>query len=51
MPPAPCFRMPATIGRRRNWAGLRPMTPDGPPYLGATPVRNLLLNLGQGSNG
>jgi glycine/D-amino acid oxidase-like deaminating enzyme len=34
-----------------RWAGLRPMTPDGPPYLGATPVRNLLLNLGQGSNG
>lgn len=33
------------------WAGLRPMTPDGPPYLGATPFRNLLLNLGQGSNG
>ena len=33
------------------WAGLRPMTPDGPPYLGTTPLRNLLLNVGQGSNG
>ena len=33
------------------WAGLRPMTPDGPPYLGATPYSNLFLNLGQGSNG
>lgn len=33
------------------WAGLRPMTPDGPPYLGETPLRNLLLNVGQGSNG
>jgi D-amino-acid dehydrogenase len=33
------------------WAGLRPMTPDGPPYLGVTPLRNLLLNVGQGSNG
>jgi D-amino-acid dehydrogenase len=33
------------------WAGLRPMTPDGPPYLGATPLDNLFLNLGQGSNG
>jgi D-amino-acid dehydrogenase len=33
------------------WAGLRPMTPDGPPYLGATPFSNLFLNLGQGSNG
>ena len=27
------------------------MTPDGPPYLGATPYDNLYLNLGQGSNG
>jgi D-amino-acid dehydrogenase len=35
----------------RYWAGLRPMTPDGPPYLGATPFSNLFLNLGQGSNG
>lgn len=33
------------------WAGLRPMTPDGPPYLGPTPFQNLFLNLGQGSNG
>jgi D-amino-acid dehydrogenase len=33
------------------WAGLRPMTPDGSPYLGATRYANLLLNLGQGSNG
>jgi len=35
----------------RYWAGLRPMTPDGPPYLGTTPFPNLFLNLGQGSNG
>lgn len=33
------------------WSGLRPMTPDGPPYLGHTPFANLLLNVGQGSNG
>jgi D-amino-acid dehydrogenase len=33
------------------WAGLRPMTPDGPPYLGATKFTNVFLNLGQGSNG
>jgi D-amino-acid dehydrogenase len=33
------------------WAGLRPMTPDGPPYLGVTRYRNLYLNVGQGSNG
>jgi D-amino-acid dehydrogenase len=34
-----------------RWAGLRPMTPDGPAYLGPTPVAGLFLNLGQGSNG
>jgi D-amino-acid dehydrogenase len=33
------------------WAGLRPMTPDGPPILGKTRWRNLLLNSGHGSNG
>ncbi len=34
-----------------EWAGLRPMTPDGPPYLGPTPITNLFLNVGHGSNG
>jgi D-amino-acid dehydrogenase len=33
------------------WAGLRPMTPDGPPLLGATPIPNLYLNTGHGSLG
>ncbi|VCU69255.1 D-amino acid dehydrogenase small subunit [Pigmentiphaga humi] len=33
------------------WAGLRPMTPDGPPILGRSPWRNLFLNSGHGSNG
>ena len=33
------------------WAGLRPMTPDGPPYLGHTGISNLFVNVGQGSNG
>ncbi|MDX3904494.1 MAG: D-amino acid dehydrogenase [Pigmentiphaga sp.] len=33
------------------WAGLRPMTPDGPPILGRTPWPNLFLNSGHGSNG
>ena len=33
------------------WAGLRPMTPDGPPYLGRTEITNLFLNAGHGSNG
>jgi D-amino-acid dehydrogenase len=35
----------------KPWAGLRPMTPDGPPYLGATGIKNLYVNVGQGSNG
>lgn len=33
------------------WAGLRPMTPDGPPILGRTRWNNLFLNSGHGSNG
>jgi D-amino-acid dehydrogenase len=45
------FPEAADYQRVTYWAGLRPMTPDGPPYLGATPLRNLLLNIGQGSNG
>jgi D-amino-acid dehydrogenase len=33
------------------WACLRPMTPDGPPIIGASPVRNLWLNTGAGHMG
>lgn len=33
------------------WSGLRPMTPDGPPILGATRFRNLFLNTGHGHLG
>lgn len=33
------------------WAGLRPMTPDGKPILGRTPVANLYLNTGHGPLG
>lgn len=35
----------------KPWAGLRPMTPDGIPYLGATPVDGLYLNTGHGHLG
>jgi D-amino-acid dehydrogenase len=42
---------PQTIPDAKPWAGLRPMTPDGPPYLGATGITNLYVNVGQGSNG
>jgi D-amino-acid dehydrogenase len=33
------------------WCGLRPMTPDGTPVLGPTPLRNLYLNTGHGTLG
>ncbi|MDQ2695023.1 MAG: D-amino acid dehydrogenase [Pseudomonadota bacterium] len=33
------------------WAGLRPMTPDGPPILGPTRYKNLYLNTGHGTLG
>jgi len=33
------------------WTGLRPMTPDGPPLLGPTPVAGLYLNSGHGAMG
>ena len=33
------------------WTGLRPMTPDGPPFVGRTPLSNLYLNTGHGTLG
>jgi D-amino-acid dehydrogenase len=33
------------------WTGLRPMTPDGTPVVGRTPVSNLFLNTGHGTLG
>lgn len=33
------------------WCGLRPMTPDGPPIIGATRYTNLYLNTGHGTLG
>lgn len=33
------------------WAGLRPMTPDGPPVIGKTKFANLWLNTGHGTLG
>ncbi len=38
-------------GGVQHWAGLRPMTSDGPPILGATPCANLFLNTGHGPLG
>lgn len=33
------------------WSGLRPMTPDSTPVIGATPISNLFLNTGHGTLG
>jgi len=33
------------------WCGLRPMTPDGPPIIGAAPIAGLYLNTGHGTLG
>jgi len=33
------------------WAGFRPATPSGVPVIGASPVKNLYLNIGQGALG
>lgn len=33
------------------WCGLRPMTPDGPPIAGRTPIDGLYLNTGHGTLG
>jgi D-amino-acid dehydrogenase len=33
------------------WCGLRPMTPDGPPIIGASKFANLYLNTGHGTLG
>jgi D-amino-acid dehydrogenase len=33
------------------WTGLRPMTPDGTPIVGATPLANLWTNTGHGTLG
>lgn len=48
--------LPKLADRIRNsppnaWTGLRPMTPDGPPLLGPTPIEGLHLNSGHGAMG
>ncbi|MEN9417138.1 MAG: hypothetical protein RI988_758 [Pseudomonadota bacterium] len=39
------------LARAQFWTGLRPMTPDSTPVIGATPVRGLFLNTGHGTLG
>ncbi len=39
------------VSKASFWCGLRPMTPDGTPIVGPTPVQNLLLATGHGTLG
>lgn len=39
------------LGAAKFWCGLRPMTPDGTPIVGRSPVSNLFLNTGHGTLG
>ena len=39
------------LSRAEFWTGLRPMTPDGTPIIGATPYPELFLNTGHGTLG
>jgi D-amino-acid dehydrogenase len=45
------FPVGADRTRVKFWTGLRAMTPDGPPILGATRYGNLFLNTGHGTLG
>ncbi len=39
------------VSQASFWTGLRPMTPDGTPVIGATKLKNLWLNTGHGTLG
>jgi D-amino-acid dehydrogenase len=39
------------MSRTTWWSGMRPMTPDGAPIIGASPIPRLFLNTGHGSHG
>ena len=39
------------MARGQFWTGLRPMTPDGTPVIGATSVLQLFINTGHGTLG
>ncbi|QGX91369.1 D-amino acid dehydrogenase [Tatumella sp. TA1] len=45
------FPHSAAMAEANYWTGLRPMTPDGTPIVGKTPISNLFLNTGHGTLG
>ena len=48
---ADLFPDAADLSQDEFWSGLRPMTPDGTPIIGETPIDNLFLNTGHGTLG
>ncbi|MBC7907121.1 MAG: D-amino acid dehydrogenase [Rhodospirillaceae bacterium] len=45
------FPLAGDYSKAEPWAGLRPVTPDSVPLLGATPVKGLYLDTGHGTLG
>ena len=45
------FPQGGDVAQASFWCGLRPMTPDGTPIVGPTPIDNLLLATGHGTLG
>jgi D-amino-acid dehydrogenase len=45
------FPQAAQYSGTHSWSGVHPMLPDGAPLLGSTPVRDVYLNIGHGSEG
>ncbi|MDD2880556.1 MAG: D-amino acid dehydrogenase [Rhodoferax sp.] len=45
------FPQGGDVSQAEFWTGLRPMTPDGTPILGETPLENLFLSTGHGTLG
>jgi D-amino-acid dehydrogenase len=45
------FPNAANYNNAQFWCGLQPTLPDGPPLIGATPMKNLFVNIGHGAYG
>lgn len=45
------FPQAGDMSKAEFWTGLRPMTPDGTPIIGKTPLTNLFTNCGHGTLG
>lgn len=45
------FPKAANYNNASFWCGLQSTLPDGPPLVGATPIKNLFVNIGHGANG